>query len=331
MSENNVSRAGTRTPRVLVIAIGLMLALQSSACSASGKSHIPRSPPANQITLQFGDSERWAVVHVPPGYNPHRPAPVVLVFHGGGGFPDAVRFQSQMDTVSDREGFLAVYPAGTGIARDALLTFNAGNCCGYALKHNADDVGFTSALIDSLAERFSIDRNRVFATGISNGAGLSYRLACELSDRIAAIAPVATTMNGPSCDPKRPVSIMHFHGLEDKNALFEGGVGPKSISRANMRPVSDTIEFWVRQNGCSATPMEKHQMGAAKQIAYGSCREGAEVILWELADGGHTWPGGHISRAEDWYGLGKVNQDISASDLMWEFFKKHPLKRTGHP
>ncbi len=304
--------------------------MQSAGCSASAERRIPRSPPANQITLRFDGQERWAAVHVPPGYNPGTPTPVVLVFHGGGGFPDAVRFQSQMDTVADREGFLAVYPAGTGMRRDALLTFNAGNCCGYALKHSADDVGFTAALIDTLAKRFSIDRNRVFATGISNGAGLSYRLACELSDRIAAIAPVATTMNGPQCHPKRPVSILHFHGMEDKNALFEGGVGPKSLSGANMRSVPDTIGFWVKHNACSAMPAEEHRIGAAKKTTYGPCSEGTEVALWQLADGGHTWPGGQVSRVEEWYGVGKVNQDISASSLMWEFFKKHPMSRGGN-
>lgn len=329
MSSNNATRFGIL--RILTVVAVLLLAIQSSGCAASAEKRIPRSAPADQITLQFDGRERWAVVHIPPGYDVNKPTPVVLVFHGGGGFPDAVRFQSQMDAVADREGFLAVYPAGTGIVRNSLLTFNAGNCCGYALKHNTDEVGFTAALIDALGEKFSIDRHRVFATGISNGAGVSYRLACELSDRIAAIAPIATTMNIPQCNLKRPLSVIHFHGLEDKNALFQGGVGPKSISGADMKSVPDTIAFWVRHNGCSRTPTSERQVGAARQIMYGSCAEGTEVVLWQLDDGGHTWPGGKISRAEEWYDVGKVNHDIVASDLMWEFFKKHPMTGNGSP
>jgi polyhydroxybutyrate depolymerase len=284
----------------------------------------PQADPANEeVKLEVGGRERFAIVHLPHHRRPEKPAPLVLVFHGGGGFPDAIRFQSNMDAVSDREGFIAVYPAGTGILRNALLTFNAGTCCGYALEHHVDDVGFTAALLDALAKRYPVDPDRVYATGHSNGAMMAYRLACELSDRIAAIAPVSATMGVRDCHPTRPVSVIHFHGLEDKNALFAGGKGPKSFSQVDMRPVPDTIAEWVRLDGCPAEPTETKR-GAATRLAYGPGRDGAEVVLWKLANGGHTWPGGQVGRLEAWYGVGNVNRDISASDLMWEFFRRHP-------
>ena len=309
----------------------LILAL-SAACllfKPAFAGEVPRSDPADQIKFEFQGRERWAVIHLPQSYDGKKAVPVVLVFHGGGGFPDAVRFQSQMDTVSDREGFIAVYPAGSGIIRNGLLSFNSGICCGYALDHKIDDVGFTSALIDELAKRFNIDSHRIYSTGLSNGAMMSYRLACELSDRIAAIAPVATALGVP-CNPKRPISIMHFHGLEDQNALFYGGVGPKSFSEAKMPSVPDTIKFWANLDGCPKTSKET-SIGVATRIAYGPCKDNTEVVLWKIADGGHTWPGGKISRVEDRYGLGKVNRDINASELMWDFFKKHPMtKKADH-
>ena len=116
---------------------------------------------------------------------------------------------------ADQEGFIAVYPNGTG-RLEPMLTWNGGNCCGYAQWNNVDDVGFTRALLDDLAKVVNVDAKRVFATGISNGGIMCYRLASELSDRIAAIAPVSGTMGTLTCNPKRPVSVIHFHGTEDR-------------------------------------------------------------------------------------------------------------------
>ena len=109
-----------------------------------------------------------------------------------------------------------------------MLTWNGGNCCGYAQWNKVDDVGFTRALLDDLAKVVNVDAKRVFATGISNGGIMCYRLASELSDRIAAIAPVAGTMGTKTCNPKRPVSVMHFHGTDDKFLPFKGGIGTRA-------------------------------------------------------------------------------------------------------
>lgn len=323
-----------RTNRVravlLVVATTVLLA-SAVACPKELKVHGPQADPKNkEIALKFGGRDRFALVHAPVSYKPGTPMPVVLVFHGGGGFPDAVRFQSRMDEVSDRHGFIAVYPAGTGNMRNVMLSFNAGACCGYAMSNQVDDVGFTAALLDELEKRYTIDPDRVYATGLSNGGMLVYRLACELSDRIAAIGPVATTLTLDNCRPKRPVSVIHFHGVEDPNVPYRGGKGPKSLSQTDYRGIQETIDTWVRLNGCPTTPTETTR-GAATRLAYGPGRDGAEVVLWRIADGGHTWPGGEISRLEALYGLGKVNRDIVASELMWEFFQHHPRPTHANP
>jgi polyhydroxybutyrate depolymerase len=274
--------------------------------------------------LAFGGRDRFAEIHVPPQYSKGSPTPVILLWHGGGGYPGAMRKQSGMDAVSDRHGFLAVYPAGSGTRTNRLLTFNAGACCDYAVKENIDDVGFTAALIDDLASVYSIDRARVYSTGLSNGALLSYRLACELSDRIAAIAPVAGTLGIERCAPKRAVSVMAFHGLADNNLPFAGGVGKRSVSKVNFRPVSETIQTWVRLDGCPETPKPSSK-GAATARVYGPCRDGAEVVLWAIEGGGHTWPGGETTLLEKAI-VGPVNRDISASEEMWAFFKRHAIR-----
>jgi polyhydroxybutyrate depolymerase len=274
--------------------------------------------------LNFGGRDRFAEIHVPPGYRKGTPTPVVMVWHGGGGFPGAMRKQSGMDAVSDRHGFLVVYPAGTGTRKERLLTFNAGACCDYAVKENIDDVGFTVALLQDLGSIYSIDPARVYSTGLSNGALMSYRLACELSDRIAAIAPVAGTLGIDRCAPRRAVSVMEFHGLADNNLPFAGGVGSRSVSRVNFRPVTDTIQTFVCLNSCPETPKALKKGASVAQI-YGPCRDGSEVVLWTIEGAGHTWPGGETTLLEKPI-VGPVSRDISASEEMWEFFQRHPIR-----
>src|SRR5262249_41276708 len=155
-------------------------------------------------------------------YDGTRPFPVVLAFHGGGSNAgQMVRF-SGLNDKADQAGFLVVYPNGTGRLEQAL-TWNGGNCCGYAMLNKVDDGAFVRALLDDLGKVAKVDAKRVYATGMSNGAILAYRLASELSDRIAAIAPVSGPMGTEKCNPTRPVPVLHFHGTDDDFAPFKGG------------------------------------------------------------------------------------------------------------
>ncbi len=154
-------------------------------------------------TLTVGGLERSYIVHVPKSYDGAKACPVVLVYHGGGSNAEQmVRFCGLNDK-ADEAGFIAVYPDGTGLIH-RLLTFNGGNCCGYAMRRKIDDVAFTKAVLDDLAKVVRVDEKRIFATGMSNGAIMAYLLAAELSDRIAAIAPVAGPMGTATCGAETP-------------------------------------------------------------------------------------------------------------------------------
>ncbi len=274
--------------------------------------------------LEFGGRERFYDLYLPQNYNSDKPASVVLVFHGGLGNPEQQRYDSRMDSISDKYGFIVVYPAGTGIFFDKFLTFNSGSGFGYAKANNIDDVGFTRALLDDLKTYLNIDENRIYATGFSNGAFMCYRLAFELSDRIAAFAPVSGVLgvNPGSYTLNNPVPIIHFHGKQDEYVPYEGGVGTKSIEPIDYPSVAETIQFWVNHNGCQQEPATTTRTGNAVCTVYGLGKKGSEVILWTLEDGGHTWPGGSSTLSETQ--VGKINMDISAGELMWQFFERHP-------
>ena len=277
--------------------------------------------------ILFCGRRRFYDLHIPQKYDERKATPVVLVFHGGGGNPVQQRNDSQMDGVADKYGFIVVYPAGTGKLEDRFLTFNSGDGFGYAKENNIDDVGFTRSLLDDVETLFHIDKSRVYATGFSNGAFMCYRLAFELSDRIAAFAPVSGVLGVQTSTYKlsSPVSIIHFHGLKDPNVAYYGGVGPKAFEGIPRLSVPETIQFWVDHNGCPKEPLKGTRTGKAVCTRYAPGKEGSEVILWTLEDGGHTWPGGKSSLPEKQ--VGKVNTDISAQELMWQFFEAHPKQK----
>jgi polyhydroxybutyrate depolymerase len=224
-----------------------------------------------------------------------------------------------------------VYPFGTGKLAKTLLTFNGGECCGYAMDNKVDDVGFTRELLDDLAKVANIDADRVFATGLSNGGIMAHYLASELSDRIAAIAPVGGPLMLEAPNNKRPVPVMHFHGTADAFAPFQGGFGKGFLGRngiTKFRSVDHTIQNWVKANGCTTEPeiepLPDNASDAMKvtRKTWGGGKAGSEVVLIEIEGGGHTWPGKKPIVSL----LGESTMDISANDLMWEFFQKHPRK-----
>ncbi len=278
-------------------------------------------------SIKVGSLTRSYIVHVPPSYDGTKPFPVVLAFHGGGSNAEQMIRFSGLNDKADEAGFLTVYPNGTG-RFPRMLTWNGGNCCGYAMQNKVDDVAFVRALLDDLAKVAKIDPKRIYATGMSNGAIISYYLASNLSDRIAAIAPVGGPMGTKECNPKRPVSVLHFHGTADEFAAFKGGPGPKSFSGTNFFSVEHSIKAWVTANGCPAEPNveqmpDKTDDGmTVTRTAYGPGKDGSEVVLITVEGGGHTWPG----REPGIQRLGKSTKDISANDLMWEFFQRHPVE-----
>ena len=306
-----------------------LLALQTTPTRAL-------TPGNHNLSLHFGDRTRRFIVHMPPQVREGRPLPVVLSFHGGGGTARGTQEYTGTDSIADREGFIVVYPEGTGVLPRRLHTWNAGTCCGYARDHHVDDVGFVRALLDDLARRTPIDQRRVYATGLSNGGMMSYRLAAELGDRIAAIAPIAGGMVVDSIRSPRPVPIMHIHSVDDPRALYAGGVGP-SFPFTNIRvvhPVMDSvIARWARFDGCPGTPVVGETIHGrsgspsaghtATPIRYAPCAGGSEIVLWKLTGAGHVWPGAGVQSWQKY--VGPATDVIGADTLMWRFFQRFSL------
>jgi polyhydroxybutyrate depolymerase len=284
--------------------------------------------PGDQLrSLEFDGRTRGYLLHVPRNFDPSQPAAVVLAFHGGGtNAKTMVRF-SGLSELANRTGFLAVYPNGSG-RNPNFLTWNVGNCCGHALRENVNDVGFVRVVLEDLARIGNIDEARIFATGVSNGGMMAYRLASEMSDRIASIASVAGPMGTETCEATRPVSVLHFHGTSDEFAPYNGGRGPKSFSQADFHSVEFSMRRWIEANGCPAPgselrlPSKNHDGTSVTKMTWGPGKAGSEVVLYTIHGGGHTWPG----RLPPTTFLGLSTTEICANEAMWEFFTRHPMK-----
>lgn len=270
--------------------------------------------------LTWAERARTYKLYLPNNLNPSVKRPLVMVLHGGAANADYAIRMAEMNPLADQHGFMIVYPNGTGVYQHAVLTWNAGRCCGWAHQHGIDDVGFLNALLTKLEAEYAVDASRVYVTGISNGAMMAYRLACELPDRIAAIAPVAGSLNYDGELPKQPVSVLHFHGTADQHAPYEGGLGSKTLYPREDRPVRESIQMWVRSNHCLETP-QVTKTGTVTREVYGGGRDGSEVILVTLEGEGHTWPGGQPGIRNG--NMDSPTQAIRATDLIWDFFSRH--------
>ena len=333
-----------KCPRLCTLAVALISCMLTRCHEAQAD---------RTISLVYKGLKREALVHIPPLYRPGIGSPLVLAFHGGGGTAAGMVEISRLNDEADRSGFIVVYPQGSGskVFGRTAGTWNAGTCCGTAMQTKVDDVGFVSRLLDVLEKQYSVDAQRIYATGISNGGQMSYRLGCQLADRIAAIAPVAATLEFSPCSPSRPVPLIRFHGTEDPCALYDGGTCGgcyqdffnKLIGIPILEPqhfpcpaVVDDVRSWSALNGCRGNAVPIAKRGHATCVAYQGCPLNADVVLWSIAGMGHAWPGGTqgpvcnrnpLSRACRAYveAVGPVRYDISASQVMWEFFRAHPL------
>ncbi|MBU0636500.1 hypothetical protein KKE06_05735, partial [Candidatus Micrarchaeota archaeon] len=306
-----------------------------------------KSPGDYDFSLLHYGLKRTYLVHVPPSYNGDSLTPVVLVLHGGGGNGEGMKKFTLMDTTADQEGFIVVYPEGTGknFLGKTLGSWNGERCCPSAMEENVDDVGFISKLIDRLQTDFNIDYNRVFVTGHSNGAIMAYRLACELSDKIAAIAPIGAQGVFESCPLERPVPTIHFHGTEDPCTGYAesglcGGCFAKYFCKVfgilcfkepfkwECGSVPNFFDDWRKLNGVSDASRITFENNNATCITYGPNTEGTEVSLCAIEGMGHQWPGGSYGspcqeglesqKCMDWIdSMGAISHDISANKVMW--------------
>jgi polyhydroxybutyrate depolymerase len=272
--------------------------------------------------VKVDGGERTYILHVPLSYDGSQPVPLVIDLHGGGGNASTQMRTSQFSALADEKGFIVAYPYGTGRLDNKLLTWNGGTCCGYAFENQVDDVGFIRALIADLESQYKIDPKRIYATGLSNGGLMSFRLACDASDLFAAVAPVAGTLKYPRCNPSEPVSIIEFHGTEDGRIGYNGGAGPDSLVDVPFNSVKDSIDFWLEADQCDPTP-QTEIFSDIKHDTYSKCSDGIAIELYTIIGGKHAWPG---SGGPAWDGGDQPTQTISATDLIWEFFSSHPKK-----
>lgn len=314
-----------QAPRGARLLFAIPILLLILACGSTAPAP-PASPTGQVQGAQPGDStrslahageDREYLLHIPQGYDAARPAALVLAFHGISLDADEMVRISGFSEQADAAGFVVVYPNGTG----ANKSWNGGHCCGEAAKNNMDDVGFVRMLIADVASFVSIDPARVYATGFSNGAIMVYRLACELSDQIAAIGPVGATQvleDEQACRPERDVPVIAFHGTADRLNPYEGGTTGAGLEWVS---VPHAMEFWAAQNDCPADPA-RTQSGSIVHDVYAPCAGDASVELYTVTDGEHAWPGGEAVSAQ----VGEPTMEISATPLMWEFFAAHPMR-----
>jgi polyhydroxybutyrate depolymerase len=287
-------------------------------------------PGDHDVVVMHEGRARNYLVHVPGVAASAEALPVLLAFHGGGGNPGQFKRSAGLDEVADREGFIAVYPAGTGLG-GFLLTWNAGtDCCGRARALGVDDVGFTRAVLDDLSRRLSIDRSRVYATGHSNGAGMTYRLAAEAPDLLAAIAPVAGASMGIPRASARPIPLLHIHSVDDPRALYDGGLGPPfpgTDNRVEHRSVQEDLAFWIALNGCEGDATIEDQregrggdVGQRAEKLVWSCQAGSQSEHWRLWGVGHGWPGASERPVEIL--VGPHTSLLSAAEEVWSFVSR---------
>lgn len=313
-----------------IAAIGA-LTLVASACSSLA-SHPAESgdwrPGTAGHEVEVGGVDRGYLLHVPTRqprgiFGRRRPYPVVIVMHGSGGTADDARRASRMDSIADARGWLVAYPSGVrGLLGLVRSDWNAGNCCGAPARDGVDDVGFLRAIVRQLVSQLPVDTARVYVAGFSDGGRMAYRAACEMASSVAAVAVVSGSLELAGCAPRRPVSIIAFHGTSDDEVPYAD-----SAATSPPRPVPawgasfpPSIRFWIAANGCRGVtrrPVSPH----ASVAEFRGCTR-SDLVLYSVVGGGHGWPGEPAGGAGSTPPLSELN----ASDLMANFFAAHRLR-----
>jgi polyhydroxybutyrate depolymerase len=257
-------------------------------------------------TLKVGDLERNYLLHLPPGLDNLRLVPLVFSFNGG-------RFSPDIDTgfnqVSDKNGFLVAYPDrgrlgwNVGTCGGWNPSASGGNCC-TTIESPPDDIAFVRQILADLGTIVRIDPKRIYSIGGGEGAMFSYRLACEMSDTFAAIAPVDGLLWDTPCQPQEPVAVLAENGLNDPFLPYSGGV----VGECDSPPVEQSIATWVKLDGCTGSAQVEKQ-GTVTYTVYTACRAGSAVEQYTIEGQGYSWPSVYV---------------LPIDQIIWKFFKAHP-------
>ena len=312
--------------KLLTLAVlGFIFIIQTTSVSCT-PSRIQADRAGNlSKSLTHGGLERAYHLHIPSSYRNSMATPLLVALHGGGGNGQKMATLSRLSLLADQNGFMVAYPE----AVEHHWNDGRGLSQYRSQRQNIDDVGFISRMIDDIAGDYNLDEKRVYVTGASNGAMMSLRLGCELADKITAMAPVIGSMPEnlvSECAPARPVPLLMINGSHDPLVPWEGGyVHFLRKKLGKIISVPQTIDFWVARNGCSPEPQITKEPDTdpddgtrVQKSVYGQCADGADVVLYEIKGGGHTWPGGYQYLPE--FLIGKTNRDLNASETIWNFF-----------
>lgn len=279
--------------------------------------------------IDINGVSRNYLLYVPASYDSTQAVPLVIAFHSMFQTTTQMAGYSGWIPVADEHNFLLLYPKGMGTASDFSSTTEmlAWNTNHRPDETFVDDVAFVNALLDELTKSFCIDPDRVYATGLNYGAAMSNRLACELSDRIAAFGPVSAASDYASemiledgCHPDYPVSIMAFQGTMGAGNDPSADIMAKQFAGDLSAGDEETwLMQWLKINACEQSPVQLDPIGKVSGIAFSRCAGNAEIVLYQVADMKIAWPGATV---ELW---GEVaNKDVNASEMLWEFFAAHP-------
>ncbi len=287
---------------------------------ALGANFLLLSQQFTEASFLHNNLERSYILYVPDSYDSNSSTSLVLNLHGYSSNAGQQMIYSNFYTIADTAGFILAHPQGT-IDDNGFAFWNSGL---FGESIEIDDIGFLSNLIDTISSQYNINQDKIYSTGMSNGGFMSYKLACELSDKIAAVASVTGSMNESqinSCFPQQSMPVMQIHGTTDLVVLYEGNEFLETLS------IEDVVSYWVAFNQCDTDPVVTNMpdinildLSQAEHYLYDNCINSTSVEFYKIINGGHTWPGALIPLTGN-----NTNQDINASEKIWEFFQKYDL------
>jgi polyhydroxybutyrate depolymerase len=311
--------------RALALTLSVLILASTPACAAGFLRDRGRGGDNGALefgSIPHGGLDRTYGIFVPERVKAARQrVPLVIMLHGGGGYADNSAKMTGLTPKAAKEGFIVVYPEGTGKFRNKLFTWNSIHCCGYAMTNKIDDVGFISQLIDTLIAKYPVDPKRVYVTGLSNGGMMTHLIGAALPHKVAAIAPVISGLRGDEPAPKGPVAAIIINGALDESVPAAGGQQGKTGTRFDddtlLKPASYQGDLWANANGCSPTPVKRSFGSPAIEVWDYECPAGRDVVRYLVGGNGHAWPGGKPGSA-----MGDVpTTAMNATDVIWDFFK----------
>jgi polyhydroxybutyrate depolymerase len=286
----------------------------------------PPTPGRFTLTIKTGGIERTSQIQIPPGYKSDAKPPLVLLLHGAGGSGAGILDKDGWAAKADKEGFVAVAPDGLPAKPRSPANFrtnptvwNAGNLRPHSPRSAIDDVAFIRQLLDELKEKVPYDESQVFCAGHSNGSGMTFRLASDLSERFAAVGMVAGIMDVTDPKPKKPMPTLYLLGTNDPLTPIEGGDVKIPWGHRQNPPVAEMLAAWAKALGCETEPKTISDKDGLKTAEYASKSGGATLSVVYIEGQGHNWPGGKAVLPESKYG--PVTTKLDATDALWDFFK----------